>query len=50
MQGTIFGKRIKPMLSIFDVIIYYYYYYYFYYYYYHYLIDNKTKYLGNEFQ
>ena len=42
MQGTIFGKRIKPMLSIFDVIIYYYYYYY--------LIDNKTKYLGNEFQ
>ena len=46
MQGTIFGKRIKPMLSIFDVIIYYYYYYYYYYY----LIDNKTKYLGNDFQ
>ena len=56
MQGTIFGKRIKPMLSIFDVIIYYYYYYYYYccycyyYYYYYYLIDNKTKYLGNYFQ
>ena len=38
MQGTIFGKLIKPVLSIFDVIIYYYY-----------LVDNKTKYLGNDF-